>query len=1271
MFISFPLDNFKYTFQSSFQLANNRLLLYSKDEIVLITLLSGKQISRNRILAEPHQTFLKSSLSPSGGTLAIINDDGSLRLFRPESDEDSLWKPWKPIQSIDDFKACSCFFKDETNLLIGFSDGTLCSLKVGSRPTKPRKLTEFPITLICHYLAGCSNGDLFDIETGAKVESNSCMNPTILDSTPEYTLIAKFNSIFLFHRESVVKSFQLDEQVNIIGGGINPFLICTSNGNVYSCESSGNLVNIETYGGYKIHGFVANPDFKAMLASNAEENTLLVSDNFIGAELPRGKEYLESELAVFSGKEVDSAALSYFLLGNRCIHLTDHSLHILRTIASTKREGILQPELSKLLGIEAKMTFHHIKPLLKFGLISKYPVSSNKTFTYLNVHWRFVEEDFSIDYTSAQVHLNVASLTVQQLITKTLERAPNFTLTSKELFQLCGLEIHMLKIFRRCLVVLSENGKIEYIRGSELGQRDNLIRLKKSKENEPSEVEIEEEQEEADDSIHIQGLPIGLQLYRYIAARGVGGATAREIMSSFGVNSKLVNRLLEKFVGGKDPFGKDAIKQPEFFGKERRYKYMIRGSIDPPKTPIPSVAVSPQLGHSLSRDSVTRVQRQELIINLLKEEGGIIEVSKGLAARMAALLQAEHMIDVKTLRRYVLSLEEQGFVKTVAIKFQNISKHLAYLPSASQDQIDRYIDNFKKNFKFGPSQIVIEEDSASSLQTELLTVDKFELGFIFGSMARIRYLHKYLLDVGKPDHRNESILIVDSITAMFKDLPLKAFSALCGFEQAEQRVVDALKSDCNLHISEFKINPRRLRSVLGKLLALLSEYNLVENEASSLMSVPVTIRVKTQVDNYRFPEDFENYWRDLEHESIYPERFYLKPLSTRERRALKRENFEKTLFMEAESPVTERMEGVVANNPTPIAGEKQFIHVYSEGEDHEFYVASLIGFHFREKYAAFIANISKLPFRLIAIALYSPSTAAGLSQASLEVRRRIKNLGQNTTERRKVKIIEKNLFFIKTMMKLGLLPHSYPTSSPEDFEKSLSQVIADSDEEKHLILEFKAELHFFLVNLERIGHLREMLGRYHESKPLDLDKLQEIQPADTKSLVDEFEMDSHVTRSELVEEYYSKAFVRRETIHPQGFERIRDLIVKMEDGEVPIELVEYAIKEKLLIPSTPSRCDIVINDQHFEIPDNLFFDPSSLDFPSNINEIGDDSNLEGLLTLMAVGRVRIDPKTLDIDASGNEKSPLDALTLSWLSGRYGLLSSRERELLKDNLLNSQ
>jgi hypothetical protein len=1270
MFISFPLDSFKFSFQECFQYANSRLLIYSKDEIIIITLLSDKQISRIRILSESGRGFMRAILSPDGDTLAVIYIDGSLTIFQPDTSESSFWKPWKPLQQFDSIKACSAFFKDSKNIIIGLADGHLCNLKVGAKPTKPIKLVDAPITMVSNFLIGCASGDIFNLKTGAKLATNSCLYPVILDSDAEYTLISKFNTIFLFHREKVVKEFHFEEPITVVGGSINPFLVCTSDGTLYTCKDNGeNLVSVESYGGYKILGFVSDNNFKAMLASSSEENTLLISDNFTGPHTKYGKEYNETEQAVFDGQNVDSAAISYFLLGNRSIHLTEQSLLILKTIASAKKEGILQPELSKLLGIEAKMIFHHTKSLLKFGLITKYPVSSNKTFTYLNVHWRFVEEDFNIDYTNAQVHLSITGFTIQKLIIKALERAPNSILTSKDLFQQCNLETHMLKIFRRCLVVLAENGKIEYIRGSELGQRENLIRLKKFKENESAEIELEEEQEETEESIHVRGLPIGLQLYRYIASRGQSGVTAKEIMKSFGMNSKLANRLLDKFVGGKDPFGKDAIKQPEFFGKERRYKYMIRDCVCSSNTlKISPIADSPILGNAPSRDSITRVQRQELIINLLKEENGIIEVSKGLAVRMGSLLQTEHMIDVKTLKRYVSSLEEQGLLKTVVIKFPNISKHLAFLPSVTQKQIDDYVEDFKKSTRFGPSPIIIEEEANPPPQAELVPVDKFELGFIYGSMARLQYLHKYLLSVGKPDPQSDEIVVVDTITSLFRDLPLKAFSALCGFDQAEQSMIDFLRADGDGPVSNFNINTRRIRSVLEKLLALLFENHLIEDGISAT-TVPVTIRVKTQVDGYKFPEDFEEYWENLKLESTFPERFYSKPLSSRERKALRRENFERLTNIETEiEPQLKEFSDSLSQEAAAPTGLKQNLRVYSEEEDHELYVASLIGFHYRENYTCFVLGISKLPFRLIAISLYSPSSLSGLSQASIEVRRRIKNMAQNTVERIKVKTIEKNMFFIQAMLKIGLISIGDSTLNENS---NILKGIANNEEENSLIVEFKTKVHFFLENLKKIDYLRELLGRYHESKPFDINKLQEIESSKPKSLLEELEIDSHFTRSELADFYYSKPYLQKETIHPDGFETLRNLIINEQDGQVPEHLLAYATERGYLIPSAPSRCDITINDRSFDIPSKLFFNPFHVEIPSHIEDIGDDSNLEGILTQMAMNRVRINPKTLKIDVYESENTRFDTLTFSWLTGRYDLLSSKERELIKDNLLKSE
>ena len=56
---------------------------------------------------------------------------------------------------------------------------------------------------------------------------------------------------------------------------------------------------------------------------------------------------------------------------------------------------------------------------------------------------------------------------------------------------------------------------------------------------------------------------------------------------------------------------------------------------------------------------------------------------------------------------------------------------------------------------------------------------------------------------------------------------------------------------------------------------------------------------------------------------------------------------------------------IPVNTAIPLAGENQSIRIYSEEEDQEFYLASLIGYHYREKYNAFIANVEILAFAKI------------------------------------------------------------------------------------------------------------------------------------------------------------------------------------------------------------------------------------------------------------------------------------------------------------------
>lgn len=1298
------------------------LVLYGKSEVIIARVLRNGELDRIRITTK--DVILRGHFYKQ--KLALITSDLRLHVYSPRSEED-LWLPW--IHKEYDFcTARSCIWLDGTTLLIGFDDGSIKSFCCETGRTElVSASTGKAVTVISKHISGHEAGEIFKYSPNVQtLQTNDLMCPTLLDAVDDYTLISKYDTAFLFSASELIREFKVDGC--IVGGSIlsaQSFRVCCNKGTVFSSISD--TSNEPSIGNRPTLGFACTSSFQASVQYNGSEWALHISGQFPLADVPSGLLYdacrlvscSESPLSLSSiaselGTSVSAiktvvpfeddglfeelksneeplykttkALEEYFIVGSRSIHLTEASYRALKLICSSGRDGLVQGDLCKLLGIDHKTIFHHLKILIQQGLIIRFPVTLNKTFTYILLHWSFAEEEPSLN----NDNFNASSFTVRELILKTLQTAPSNALTTNELFT--STQIASRKVYQKAVSTLACQGHIEYFRGTEIGQRDSLIRLKLSKPATPvnSEDSSSDDDSEEDNSNitsrHVVGLPLSFQLKQLIAGSKETGITSSEICEHLGMSSKAAHRILGRIIG-KPPHCQDVQKQAEFSGRQRRFRFFDSRNY-PSEQPISYFTSSPKSNLSVigKNDSVNRTNRINAIMQLLKENDGLMEVSRPLATRLTSILKSEYSLDSKTLKRTVTLMEEEGFVKTITVSLQKMTKTLVMLPDVSQTQIDEFVEQMKTLGRpSSPIAIADEEEDKEKVGVAdpEFEVEKYDYGFVLGSMARAKLLHAYLLSKAVTE---DEIYIVDSTAAIFKELPIHMYAKLIGIEKSSMSLLEALRTDENRSVSEFKLNMRKLRSVVEKLLELLEEENLLRGPLR--LNIPLTLQLCSTWNDMNLPEDFEAIWDNIQENSMHPERWILKPLTAKERRTQKKllrqiESITPTLTPEDMSYLDSLLNSPAPSEASQPAQPVAF-KVYSDEEDYSFLVAITVAFHFRDRYSEMFGSAARLPFRLLSRSLFPEVNE---KDQTLELRRRVKNFAHNSTDRQTLRKLDRDVCFIERMEEAGLLKMPLDerlTAALESEKRDLNE--ADDEEEdgpkevlennQLMIQEFRRVFEFIMSGLQNMDNLKRMVEEHHRNiTVVDLSRLKPVIPETHVDLVSALESE-YRTRTETIDEYYALIATKRSIVFPDGFSEFRGQLIEFAQDqndpslrlEVAEELLETAVKIGLLVKTGKKKARLYINSIPYQVNSDALLLPQMCVIPEAVEELNQESP-EGVLTLMATGEIEIDPVTLNIKNNENQFGGDQNKTLlnSWMSGRWNVLSTEERNYFLNSL----
>jgi Fe2+ or Zn2+ uptake regulation protein len=414
-------------------------------------------------------------------------------------------------------------------------------------------------------------------------------------------------------------------------------------------------------------------------------------------------------------------------------------------IGASGSAGILQTDLAKALQVENKNLFHHMKPLVKYNLITRHPVASKKSFTYLCTLVRFFfEEDGDDDDVNegSSTCVKISSKVFKEAVIKVLTNSKEKTFSTKELYSLCCPEGTAPKDFRRCILALEHEGLIEIVSTREIGGVNRLVRLNGGKSNSNEDDVKDDELEDKEESLKqfsapllSEFIPIEKQVYDFVAEKtAMAGSTLNEIAANFGLRKKFAFRLMERLVDKKTIVNTEMTRQAEFVGRERRYKFTVG-------TATPSSVAS-----DAGRDSINRIRRQEAIMELLSHKK-IIEVNRAMINQVTTRLgQSEHVLDKKTIKRTLNLMKADGLLEVHNVGSMTFGTRISMRQVVTLPHVKSDSEEFMRLMaELDRIQAASASDNLE-MSDDFVDCNKYDFGFAFGFLERLKMCHLYLAE---------------------------------------------------------------------------------------------------------------------------------------------------------------------------------------------------------------------------------------------------------------------------------------------------------------------------------------------------------------------------------------------------------------------------------------------------------------------------------------------------------------------------------------------
>ncbi|OZJ02643.1 hypothetical protein BZG36_05091 [Bifiguratus adelaidae] len=297
----------------------------------------------------------------------------------------------------------------------------------------------------------------------------------------------------------------------------------------------------------------------------------------------------------------DEETRKMVVMGDSTQTLSAVTYQYLDLITRAREAGIAQTDLTKELGHKPVMAHHHVKSLIKAGLIVKTPVVFHGVFTSILINARFSTEpvitvsddedadtrepDFdATDYkntASENQHstgINVA--VIRKRVLDLLTHATNHIMTIGDICEALGFDqrdLYQRRWFVNRLTLMEDKGILRKIFvPQEGGGQLRCVQLVKSANSKDEDYETDALE---DESTMLADVPYQMQIFNLIKESGLRGITVMELRSQLNkMGTRYMMYALEKL---KTPAPKGYRRYQlyhsyEMAGKERRLRFYCR-----------------------------------------------------------------------------------------------------------------------------------------------------------------------------------------------------------------------------------------------------------------------------------------------------------------------------------------------------------------------------------------------------------------------------------------------------------------------------------------------------------------------------------------------------------------------------------------------------------------------------------------------------------------------------------------------------------------------
>ena len=493
-----------------------------------------------------------------------------------------------------------------------------------------------------------------------------------------------------------------------------------------------------------------------------------------------------------------------------------------------------------------------MKYLLKYELVVKIPVSSNKSFTYLILFRKHFDEGLPHHSTTGSEKMALPE--IRQGIVKIMTQ--HSTIFTRTLFEELKLDKCMSKGFHRALLWLSTNGVIHFCHTTEMGghHEGRVVQLAMSAKEAAEVLERRKEETPLYAPLRPPSTPktpaqikeYEQELFKAVEESGSTGITIQEIAAKTGNTRKYAYRVQNRLsVDVKDMEDSHLllVRTSEFYGKEHRLRIFTRENwlkrFDATSTFTSLQPVTPKYETKRASSSLTLAARQDAILRLL-ESTPILELGKPLTRLIQGLVVgSKHELDVKTLKRTTTMMEQNGLIKRLDIRTGKVALNRSIIYTMPEDdpRLEEYIKNVTK-----PEVDLLPlptKDRAFAISRWIHRNDP--LGCVYGLMARAKILYQYLCEFDQFETR----------TTIYQNMPFIVCRKLVGIlavPKGEDGEEEALPND-NTQLKDlsppwhFIIESRmqRHRFILRVLLGILDAIGAIEPEYDEIHGLDKSI----------------------------------------------------------------------------------------------------------------------------------------------------------------------------------------------------------------------------------------------------------------------------------------------------------------------------------------------------------------------------------------------------------------------------------------------